>query len=398
MNSQTSSHSQNPRRVYFDNNATTPIASEIRENISVWLEAWGNPSSIHWAGRAPKNILRESHQRLAQGFNVHPLEIIFTSGGSESNNTILKTIFDVETQKNKKPFFITTTIEHPSVLKTLQHLESLGARLEVINISREGDFDWVTFEKLLLEKPSLVSVMYANNETGLILPIKKITEMAQAAGALVHTDAVQAMGKIPLDLQDLGVDYASFSAHKFYALKGTGILYCRRGSPLKPLILGGAQERFRRGGTENVLGLFAINEMAKNLETVLEKGETVRQLRDHFEKRLLEISGVSVTHKEGHRLANTSSVVIEGTDGETLLMSLDLKGFAVSTGAACSSGNPEPSPVLLAIGLSREEAQSSLRVSLGWQNTLEEVNALVEELKSIVDRLRKIKLAEKDRK
>jgi cysteine desulfurase len=239
--------------------------------------------------------------------------------------------------------------------------------------------------------------MYANNETGNIFPIKEITQLAHQAGALMHTDCVQAFGKIFFDLKDLAVDLATFSGHKFYALKGTGFLFIRRNVTISTQILGGGQERRRRGGTENVLGIHTLGWMAQFLSQVTLKSVEIAKLRNYLESRVLqEISQVELTGVMGLRLPNTSSFVIHGVDGETLLMRLDLAGFAVSTGAACSSGNPEPSPVLLAIGLKREEAQSSLRVSMGWSTTELEVQSFIENLKKIVEFLRKIKLDSKN--
>jgi cysteine desulfurase len=234
-------------------------------------------------------------------------------------------------------------------------------------------------------------MMLANNETGLLLPIQKLAARAHAAGAKMHVDAVQALGKTPVNLAELGVDFASFSAHKFYALKGCGILYSKKGNDLRPLIFGGGQERHRRGGTENMLGIWALGFMARKLTEMPEKIAQVQILRDEMERAILaRIPQVHVTQGDAPRLSNTSSLVLDGVDGETLLMSLDVKGFAVSTGAACSSGSPEPSPILLAMGLSREQAQSSLRVSLGWTTTREEIEEFVSTLQQVIERLRQI--------
>jgi cysteine desulfurase len=236
-------------------------------------------------------------------------------------------------------------------------------------------------------------MMLANNETGLILPIQKITEKVHAVGAKMHTDAVQALGKIQVNLADLGVDFASFSSHKFYALKGCGVLYSKKGNELRPLMFGGGQERHRRGGTENLLGIWAFGFMANKLAEIPAHIENIRGLRDYMEKEILAlIPDVRVTQAQANRLPNTSSLVLDGVDGETLLMSLDVKGFAVSTGAACSAGSPEPSPGLLAMGLSRSEAQSSLRVSLGWPTTLEDIQSFVSTLQPMILRLRSLHL------
>lgn len=378
-----------PDLVYLDHNATTPVAPEILARLPSFAQAWGNPSSIHAGGRDPKQILRETRRELAAHLNCSPLELVFTSGGSESNNTVLKGVWSkIGTQRNH---FICSAVEHPSLMKTMEWLGEQGARVDFVPVDRAGRLDIEAYRSLLSEKTALVSIMTANNETGTLFPIRELAEMAHGAGALFHTDAVQMLGKLPLDLKSLNVDYASFSAHKVYSLKGTGALYVRKNAPYEPLIRGGGQERHRRGGTENTLGIAAFGEALRLLSGLSMEAARVRELRDSFEARVLEeIPGSSVTAFETERLPGTSSLVLDGVDGETMLMSLDLKGFAVSTGAACSSGNPEPSPVLLAIGLSRGEAQNSLRVSFGRENTREQMDAFVEALKAVVLRLRQI--------
>lgn len=382
---------------YFDHNATTPVSDDVIKAVPEFLQAWGNPSSIHWAGRQPKNILRDTRQSLAKNLGCHPLEIVFTSGGSESNNTVLKGVFDYYQTSSFKPelarrtHYMCSQVEHPSIMKTMAHLKALGARVDFIPVSREGKIDMDFFRAHLCEETAVVSVMFANNETGTIFPIAEMAKLAHEKGALFHSDCVQAFGKIPVNLQDLGVDFASFSGHKFYSIKGSGFFFSKRGTNFVSLINGGGQERHRRGGTENVLGIACLGVMAEKLSEVTHHEASVRALRDHMEKRILaEISESTVTAGESARLPNTSSLIIPGVDGETMLMSLDMKGYAVSTGAACSSGNPEPSPVLLSMGLSRNEAQSSLRVSLGWENTLTQVDEFVETLKAVVERLRQI--------
>lgn len=376
---------------YFDYNATTPVCEEVRQKIPDFLLAWGNPSSIHGAGREPKNILRETRLSLARGLKCHPLEIVFTSGGTESNNTVIKGVFDFYRGNSSRNHYMCSAVEHPSVLKSMLVLKSLGARIDIIPVNRQGEIDLDFFESHLSEETALVSVMAANNETGSLFPIKKMSELARRKGALFHTDAVQMFGKMPLDLNDLGVDFASFSGHKFYSVKGSGFLFCKKGIPFSSLLHGGGQERHRRGGTENVLGIACLGVVAEKLPYVSTRSAEVESLRDHMESRIVnEIAEVYVTAGSSPRLPNTSSLVVSGVDGETLLINLDIKGYAVSTGAACSSGNPEPSTTLLSMGLSRVEAQSSLRLSLGWFSTFEQVDHLVETLKSVVHRLRMI--------
>jgi cysteine desulfurase len=384
------------KAIYLDHNATAPLHPDLKPKVLEWLELWGNPSSIHWAGRGPKALLRDARRQLADLLGVDALEMIFTSGASEANNMVLKSIADKSLATGTRTQIVISAVEHPSVTKTAMFLKSKGMQVDVIPVSRAGDLDLEHLRSILSSNTALVSVMYANNETGHVLPVKEVVQMAHAVGALVHCDAVQALGKVPLRLRELGVDMASFSGHKFYAMKGCGALYARRGLNLNSLIHGGAQERGRRAGTENVLSAASFGFMCTKASEIEVQAKRLSLLRDHMETRITaEIAGSRVTGPNGLRLPNTSSLVLDGVDGETLLMNLDVRGYAVSTGAACSSGSPEPSPVLLAMGLTREEAQSSLRLSLGWSTTELQIDLFVEELKSVVARLRSFKHGEK---
>ena len=391
--------SQARERIYFDHNATSPISDEVRALVPSWLEHWGNPSSIHVAGRGPKTLLRESREKIAKLLGVNPLELIFTNGGSEANNLALKGVFEsmaLQPAESLRDHYLISAVEHPSVMKTAEYLRSRGARVDEIPVHRSGKIDLEAYQALISDKTALVSVMMANNETGHLFPIKEMAELAHAKGALFHTDGVQALGKIEFNLRELGVDLASFAGHKFYALKGIGVLYAKKGVKLENLVHGGGQERHRRGGTENILAIASLGHMCGKKDEIAQHSEEMRELRDYFEARVLsEIEGVTVTGKESPRLPNTSSLLIPGVDGEILLMNLDLKGYAVSTGAACSSGSPEPSPVLLAMGLSRAEAQSSMRVGLGWSTTRDQVDLFVATLIEVVRHLRAIDLASK---
>lgn len=378
-------------RVYLDHNATTPLAKSVAEKVPDWLSQWGNPSSIHMDGRGPKQLVREARLKLSKMLNAHPLELIFTSGGSESNNTVIKGVFEHMKSVGRDEYLV-GALEHPSVIKTYERLKTWGAKVITIPVNSSGTVDLETYKKHLSEKTALVSFMYANNETGSIFPIAEMCEMAHSQGALFHCDAVQALGKVSVDLKALNVDFASFSGHKFYALKGIGILFAKKGTPQVSLIDGGAQERRRRAGTENSLAIASLGAMADFAEQVTERSDKVRQLRDNLEEQICDkLSGVSVLCKESPRLSNTSNILLEGCDGESLLMNLDMNGFSVSTGAACSSGSMDPSPVLLALGLSREQAQSSLRLGLGWGTTQQDINNFVETLIPIVHRLRELK-------
>lgn len=375
--------------IYLDYNATSPVHPEIKAMVPEWLESWGNPSSIHAHGRDAKKILREARASFASLIGCHPMEVLFTSGGSEANNMVIKGLLDSELSETRNEL-ITTAIEHPSVLRTMEYAQSLGFRVHYVPVNRHGEFDFEFYQNILSEKTLLVSVMAANNETGILLPLKKISEMAKNVGALVHTDAVQTLGRVPFSVQEPFVDFATFSGHKFYGLKGCGVLFSRRGQALENLILGGGQERGRRAGTENALAIASVGFMASKIAQESHY-DFLKSLRDYLEQQIENtISQVTFTARESQRLPNTSSLVIEGVHGESLLMSLDVKGFSVSTGAACSSGSPEPSHVLLAMGLKHEEAQSSLRLSVGWMTTREEIDSFVSALQKTVTHLRSL--------
>ncbi len=392
---------QSDDRVYLDYNATTPLAAFLRPKIQAWIEHWGNPSSIHWSGREPKALLRDACRSLARFIKADPLELIFTSGGSEANNLAIKGVFDaiqfgrMQALAGRNQYLV-SAVEHPSVMKAMNYLSDRGADVRVIPVNRRGEINLEAYKQLLSEKTALVSVMYANNETGNIFPIDKISKLAHASGALFHCDGVQAVGKAAVDVKSWGVDLASFAGHKFYSLKGCGLLYARKGLNIESLIHGGGQERGRRAGTENLLGIAAFGAVVDQLTDVQVHIETMASLRNHLQTQLLKrVPGVHVTGAESPRLCNTMSVVIDGIDGETLLMNLDMRGYSVSTGAACSSGNPEPSPVLLTMGLSRAEAQSSLRVSLGWDTTMAQIESFLTTLEQVIVRLRGFQHGEK---
>lgn len=380
-------------RVYLDHNATTPHSTTLRSRWPELIEISGNPSSIHHDSRIPKTILREARQKIADILSCSPLEIIFNSGASEGNSSVLNSVF--KSLKKSKNEFLISRVEHPSVQKCADYLISQGAIVNYIPVNKNGEIDLNYIKEKLSVKTALVSVMYANNETGTIFPIKEIAALAHAAGALMHSDCVQMLGKSVLNFKELDVDYATFSAHKFYSLKGTGFCYIKKTAPWIPLIHGGGQERGRRGGTENVTGIAALNIVLDDLKESEVKINEIQRLRNLMEELVIQkISDVAITAYFCPRIGNTSNMIIDKIDGETLLMALDLKGYSVSTGAACSSGNPEPSPVLLAMGLTREEAQSSLRVSLGWETTEEQIRQFVQVLADTVFKLREIKLNE----
>lgn len=379
----------NSKRVYLDHNATTPPSLILRNKWVELLDLWGNPSSIHQDSRQPKTVLRETRKKISDFLNCSPLEIIFNSGASEGNSSVLRSVFQTRPQGRNE--FVISQVEHPSVIKAALQLKAEGAVVHFVPVNRAGQIDLNFLNARISEKTALVSVMFANNETGTIFPIKEISEIAHKSGALMHSDCVQALGKVEFDFKSLNLDYATFSAHKFYSIKGTGFCYVRKNSPWVPLISGGGQERGRRGGTENMLGIASLGLVFDDVVNSNEKVKEMNHLRNFFEAKVCQrIENISVTAAQAPRITNTSSLVIEGVDGETLLMSLDLKNYSVSTGAACSSGNPEPSPVLLAMGLSRLEAQSSLRVSLGWSTTDKEIEDFIECLAETVKKLRNV--------
>ena len=385
-------------RIYLDHNATTPVHPDVLAGLTSAAELWGNPSSIHADGREPKQILRQARQFLALALGVSPLELVFTSGASESNNSIIRGVWDMQglqrasDQKPARDILICSTVEHPSVLRTMLSLEKWGAKILQIPVNRNGELELATYQKWLGEfghRVALVSIMAANNETGVQFPVADLAAQAHAVGALFHSDCVQLLGKCVVKPAEWGLDFASFSSHKFYGLKGSGLTYLRQGTPCEVLIRGGGQERHRRGGTENTLGIWALGQRAQDLQSALQHSSQIAQLRDEFEAMICaRLKGVTITGQGSPRLPNTSSLIIEGVDGETLLINLDILGFSVSTGAACSSGNPEPSPVLRAMGLTLAEAQSSLRVSLGLFNTKAEIELFVATLVQVVTRLR----------
>jgi cysteine desulfurase len=381
------------KRIYFDNNATTPPHPLVKAKVLEWLEIWGNPSSIHIDGRGPKTALRDARQIIASSLGAKALEIVFTSGGSESNNFIIKGHF-FRTPKLRNHYLVGAT-EHPSVMETFEWLKTEGAEVEVIPVERDGTVDLEKYESMIRPTTSLVSFMLANNETGVIYPIKKMAKIAHAKGTTFHSDCVQGLGKMRFNFHDLDIDYATVSAHKFYGLRGCGVAYCKTGNTPESLIKGGGQERHRRAGTENILSILSLAEMIKTLPQIDSEIERIRSLRDKLESEIQNsISGVYITGRNQKRLCNTSNMIINGVDGETLLMNLDMKGASVSTGAACSSGSQEPSPALRAMGLTIAEAQSTLRLSLGFENTESDVDRFCEILVPTVNRLRSLDLRE----
>ena len=376
---------------YFDHNATTPLAPEVLETmVSCLDQVYGNASSIHHFGQAAKQRLEAARRQLAAAIHAGPTEVAFTAGGTESDNMAVLGV--VRAAAGEARHIITTAIEHPAVLGPCAELERDGVEVTRLRVGASGVVSPDDLRRALRPQTVLVSVMHANNELGTIQPLAELARVTREAGVPLHADGVQALGKIPVDVEALGVDLYSITGHKLYAPKGVGALYVRKGTKLAPIAFGGHHERDRRPGTENVPGIAAFGAAADlAVRTLAAESERVGALRDRLETAVLDrISGTGVNGARWNRTPNTSNLYFDGIDGEALVIALDLRGFAVSTGAACSSGALTPSHVLTAIGLTAERARASMRFSLGRSNTVEHVDALVEALEAAVAHLRRI--------
>jgi cysteine desulfurase len=376
-------------RIYLDYNATTPVDSSVlAAMLPYFAENFGNASSIHSPGQRARGAVDAARASVAALLGAKPSEIVFTSGGTESDNLALFGV--VAASQEPRRHMITTAIEHHAVLNAAQALEKLGVEVTSIPVGREAIADPEDIRRALRPETILISVMHANNELGTIQPIEEIGRIAAAADVLFHCDAVQTAGKLPLDVNRLGVDLLSISAHKIYGPKGVGALYVRSGTPLEPQFHGGHHERDRRPGTENVPGIVGLGKAAdlarKNLMTDCAR---ITSLRNRLEDALLATcGGARVNGNRAQRVSNTSNISFHAAGGEALVIALDLQGIACSTGAACSSGAVGPSHVLLASGLSPDEARSSLRFSLGRTTTAEEIDQAIAVIPQAVERLR----------
>lgn len=388
------------KKVYLDYNATTFIDPRVLEAMMPYLkEEFGNPSSIHSFGSRGKAALDDSRERVAELLGARAKEIFFTGGGSESNNFAIKGIaFGL---KGKGNHVITTQVEHASVLETLGFLESQGFKVTYLGVNEHGHIDLDELRESITNDTILVSIMFANNETGVIMPIEKIGEVVKEKGVVFHTDAVQAVGKIDINLKNLPLDLLSLSSHKVYGPKGVGAIYIRttpgtrHGAYLPPLIHGGGQERGRRSGTENVAGIVGLGKACEFVKEEIrsQKSEArMKELRDELHRGITgKIGGVKLNGHSEERLSNTLNLSFEGAEGDSIVMNLDLEGIAVSTGSACSEGNVEPSHVLLAMGLSEELALSSIRFSIGRFTEKVDIERVIEALPGIVERIREIR-------
>ncbi|HUG82321.1 MAG TPA: cysteine desulfurase family protein [Bryobacterales bacterium] len=379
------------KRQYFDHNATTPVAPEVVRALLPYLENnYGNASSIHTFGQDARSGVEQARRQVAALLNAKPAEIVFTSGGTEADN--LAVLGVVRASAKPRKHLVTTTIEHPAVLAACRHLEDEGVDVSYISAGSKGVVAVEDVRAAIRPETVLITVMHANNELGTVQPIQQIARLAREAGIPFHTDGVQSAGKLTTDVQELGVDLFALGGHKIYAPKGVGALYVRKGTVLEPVAFGGRHERGRRPGTENVPGIVGLGKAAELARANLaSESARLAALRDRLERGILErIEHVTVNGGGRERTPNTTNIRFDSIEGEAMVIALDLKGVAVSSGAACSSGAVEPSHVLTAIGLSADQARSSIRFSLGKQNTEADVEALIEALAGVVGHLRKL--------
>ena len=384
-------------KVYLDNSATTAMAPEVIEAMLPYFsQEMGNAQSVHSFGQRAKAAVEKARREVAALINAAPAEIVFVSGGTEADNCATRGIS--EAHRDRGNHIITTRIEHPAVLATCEALEGAGFRITYLPVSRDGLIDIDDVRRAITNETILISIMLANNETGTIQPIEEIASVVAEARARgldrlhLHTDAVQAVAKIPIDVRRLGVDLLSLSAHKFHGPKGVGALYVRKGTRLAKLLYGGHHERDRRAGTENVPGIVGLGRAAEMARTQLDQRMVrMRELREYLEHQVMSrIANVRMNGDSERRVPNISNLSFDGVDGESLLIALDLKGIAVSTGSACASGSLEPSHVLQALGLTREEVRGSLRFSLSAYTNQEEIDYAVSVLQETVTRLREM--------
>ncbi len=376
--------------IYLDHGATTPIRPEVFEEMSPYLQnLFGNPSSIHSFGREARKAVDEARERVANAINAKPDEMIFTSGGTEADNIAIQGT--AEKLADKGNHIITSQIEHHAVLDTCEELEKKGYEVTYLPVDEYGLVSPENLQAALRDDTILVTIMHGNNEVGTIQPIKELAEIAHEKNIAFHTDAVQTVGNIPVDVKELDIDMLALSAHKFYGPKGIGVLYVKKGTKLSRIMHGGAQERKIRPGTENMPGIIGLG---KAIELAVEEVETksfqIQKLRDKLIAGLLEIEDSRLNGHPKHRLPNNVNISFEYIEGESLLLNLDMKGIAASSGSACTSGSLDPSHVLMAMGLSHQTAHGSLRLTLGRDNTEEEIDYVIETIPEIVNRLREM--------
>jgi cysteine desulfurase len=378
------------RVIYADNNATTAVDPAVIEALLPFLrEHYGNPSSVHGFGGDVGRAVERAREAVAASLGAeHSSEIVFTSGGTESDNTAIRSALMSRRGRRR---MITTRVEHPAVLTLTRHLERDGFGVTYLPVDKNGLLDLDDLRREMNDDVALVSIMAANNETGVLFPVEEAAQIAHEHDALFHTDAVQALGKVPIDIKSGGIDLLSISGHKIHAPKGVGALYVRRGRRFRPFVLGGHQERGRRGGTENVPGIVALGRAAELASVHLEDERTrVKALRDRLEQGLLRIPDSRLNGDPQRRLPGTTNVSFKHVEGEAVLLMLDQRGICASSGSACTSGSLEPSHVLRAMGVPFQFAHGSIRFSLGRMNTDEDVDAILEAIPPIIERLREI--------
>ena len=377
---------------YFDNAATTKVKKEVLEEmLPFFSEKYGNPSSMYTKGREAKKAIEEARGKVANLINCKPNEIYFTGCGSESDNTAIKGIAYTNWRKGKH--IITSKIEHPAVLHTCQNLQKHGFNITYLNVDKEGLINLDELKNSIRNDTILISIMFANNEIGTIEPIHEIAKIAKMYNIIFHTDAVQACGNVPIDVQKMGIDMLSLSGHKLYAPKGIGALYVKNGIDFEKFMDGGHQEKNKRAGTENVPGIVGLGkacELAKN--NLNSHMKHLQDIRDYYISEVKKrIPNIKINGTLEKRLPGNANISFESVDGESLLLNLDSKGICASSGSACTTGSTSPSHVLLAIGLSSELANGALRTTFGEENTKEDIDYLVENLADAVERLRKIR-------
>lgn len=379
------------RSVYLDNNATTPIHPDVAEAVQPFFRGlFGNPSSLHFAGRDVKESFEKARDQIAAMIGAATDEVVITSCGTEASNHAIKGA--AYAGGTKKRHIVTSTVEHPAVLNVCKYLETRGFAVTYLPVDGHGLVDPDDVKNAIREDTVLVSIMYANNETGTVMPIAEIGRLTRDRGIVFHSDMVQAIGKVGIDVESLGVDLASFSGHKVYAPKGVGALFVRRGLAIENLIHGGNQESGRRGGTENIIGIVAFGKACEVIRSEMtETAERMEELRGRLLKGILErIDDVRLNGHPVKRLPNTLNLSFEFVESESLLISLDMQGIAASSGSACSSGSSEPSHVLTSMGIPSQTCQSALRFSLGRENCQEDVERVLDVMPGIVGRLREM--------
>ncbi len=380
--------------VYLDNNATTIVDPRVKEAMEpFWSQLYGNPNSLHTFGTEVHSYMRLAFDRLYAGINARDSDdILVTSCATESNNTVLQSVWYNLIRTGEKSEIVTTQVEHPAVSNTCRFLQSMGARITFLPVNEAGIVDPDMLESAIdPDRTALVSIMWANNETGLLFPIKELATLCREKGILFHTDAVQALGKVPVDVQEAPVDFLSFSAHKFHGPKGVGGLFVRQGRKITPLLHGGEQMGGRRGGTVNVAFLVAMGlAMELAVEGLPHEQTEVRRLRDRLEDALLSIPGVSVIGARALRVPNTILMSVKGVEGEAMIWDLNRQGIAASTGSACASESLEPNPTFVAMCIDTELAHTGVRLSLSRFTTDEDIDAAITALRAAIDRLRTI--------